>query len=925
MSPYRLLARLRSLWRGVRRRSDVEAEMREEFRHHIAARTSDLIAREGLDPAEARRRAHREFGHIEAHLEDGRASRQLHIFDRLGFSWLDFKLGVRMLTRYPGLSLVAGLAMAFAIWVAVGTFEFVNQFVHPTLPLPGGGEVVGIRYWDREEAWSREPTTFDFAVWREQVTTVENLGAWRVVERNLVPPGGAAEPAEITLISPSAFEVAGVEPLLGRVLTSEDAAPDAPGAVVLGHRLWQRRFGGDRGVVGRTVRLGTSEATVVGVMPAGFAFPVSNEIWTALPDRPPPAEPATGRPLRIFGRLAPGAGLPDARAQVAVVTERLRAEWPGRYEHLGSQVLPHAESVYRFSLDGQVGLALYGINVAVALLLLLIASDVAMLMFARVAAREEEILVRSALGAGRRRIVGQLFVEAVILVGLAAVVGTVLAGRGMAWGLEILRLQMEASSLPFWIDAKVSPLTVLYAVGLTLLAAVLAGVVPAWKLTGRGMERRLGNVGTGSGRQHFGRFWTTLTVCQITLTVIFAATAMGMLRASESVRRARVGIPAEEYLGMLVMMDEPEEGFDATLLERYHASVTRLEERLLAASEVRGVTMGEHLPVMYHPHAIIEVDGGGSVEPDPQWGGGYRVSSTSVAGNFFEVFGAAPVAGRVFDSRDLRADANVVVVNRSFVEMVLGGRSAIGRRIRYAYRERNQWDGPPDPSAASWHEIVGVVPDLGRKRSWRVDGIDPKVARVYRPLPQDREYPLNLAVHVPGASESVAFRVRKIAADVDSSLRLHDVRRLDEWAKADIRFYTFWSVLTLVLGGVALTLSMAGIYSVTSFMVSRRTREIGVRIALGAEPRRIVAQVLRRPLLEVGGGILVGCALVALFFTAMADAGSGAGRAAWGIGEILGWVTGLGAVMAAVCLLATLRPVRRALRIEPSQVLAADG
>ena len=250
---------------------------------------------------------------------------------RMGLSWLDFKLGFRMLSRYPMLTVVGSLAMAVAIGVGAGTFEVITRVTDPSLPLPGGDRIVGLNYWHRAESDARPASPYDVLTWREGLRTVEDIGAFRLVQRNLTVGEQVGEPVEAAEISAAAFKVAGVPPLMGRVLVDEDESPQSPAVVVLGHRLWKMRFGADPAVLGRVVRLGATQATVVGVMPEGFAFPVRQNLWTPLRVRELPQEPGQGPFLRVFGRLATGVELPQAQAELTTFGSRVAEQFPKQY------------------------------------------------------------------------------------------------------------------------------------------------------------------------------------------------------------------------------------------------------------------------------------------------------------------------------------------------------------------------------------------------------------------------------------------------------------------------------------------------------------------------------------------------------------------------------------------------------------------
>jgi putative ABC transport system permease protein len=885
-------ARLRLLFRR-----DAEARMDEELRFHVEMETEKNL-RAGMSPAEARRRALVAFGGMEKHRERMR--------DGWTFSWvtglsLDLRLGVRMLRKYPGLTLVGGVAMAFAIWVGAGTFEFLSQVVHPTLPLPGGERIVGIRQWDAAARKPRLPQLAEWDAWRAQLRTVDEVGAFRSAPRNLIAPDVPIRPVEVVEITASGFRVAGIAPLLGRTLVDDDERPGAPAVVVLGHDLWRQRFGGDPGILGRRVRLGATEHTVVGVMPKGFAFPIVHELWTPLRRS---AGAGEGGSVRVFGRLAPGVSLAEAGAELAILGRRAAASTPETHRHLRPQVLPYAQSILGLAADEAA--VVMSMNLFLVMLLVLICGNVALLTFARAVSRESELAVRSALGASRRRIIAQLFLEALVLVGLSALVGLATTQFGLRWLLSAAEPQIEMlPGLPFWIRDRVSPTTVLYAGALTVLGALVAGVLPALKVT-RPLDSQLRRASAGGGGYRFGGLWTAVIVAQVAVTVVFPAVAFLAQREQERGESRGVGVATEQYLSVRLQMDPADAvsgvTADSSSAEeaRMRAAAEALERRVEADPAVLGATFASELPRMRHQYSEIQLDEGGTAPADPEIG--HLAAFTSVALDYFEVLGAPVLRGRGFRAADLQPDARVVVVNQSFVTHILGGRNPIGRHVRYVPERRGN---EPAPAEQPWYQIVGVVPDLGM-------AIDP--VGLYHPAAPGAAGPPYMAVHVRGDPQAFAPRLRAHAAATNPTLQLHQLMPLDQ-VNVD-EFIGFWFWLIVLVSAVALLLSLAGIYAVMSFTVSRRTREIGIRVALGADTRRLVGAIFRRPLAQVGSGVLVGAVLVALLPAAIEMEQMSAKGAAL--------VAGYAVLMMGVCLLACVVPTRRALRIEPTEALRAE-
>jgi putative ABC transport system permease protein len=893
-----LLTRMRSLWRGVVRTRQVDADLNEEFRLHIELRAADLV-RAGMPPADAARQARAEFGSPEHHREKARTARGLGWFDEMRFSWLDLKLGSRMLLKYPVLTIVGGLSMAFAIWVGAGTFEAIRQLVFPIIPLPESDRIVVLQNWDATASRPELRATHDFVAWRDAIESVDDLAAYRTVTRNLMITEGLAEPVFTAEVTASAFRALRVPPVLGRTLVDMDERADAPPIAMIGYDLWQTRFQGDSGVVGRTVRITGVPATIVGVMPDGFAFPRTQELWVPLRIDVPGYEPRQGMAIRIFGRLAPGATLARARTELTNLGRIAAGDFPQTHQHLRPQLFTFAESVRAINGPGESMTLLTG-NIFVMMLLVLVCVNVGLLMFARAATRETEIVVRSALGASRRRIVMQMFAEALVLGGIAAVVGLAAAGWGVRWGLDLMRAEITDTSgnFPFWVDGNLSPLTFVYTALLTLLAAAIAGVLPGLKIT-RNLGDRLKRTTAGAGSTQFGGMWTAVIVLQLAVTMGFPVVTF-MVNKDDlrpEAEQKQLPFPLDQYLSVRLEMEryplEPGADTSAAAFEaRYVAAARKLETLLASEAAVTGVVFAEHLPRQYHPNNQVEVDEG-AVPFDER---GHRVGSSKVEAQYIDVLGVSMLSGRWFNSSEVDNDARVVVVNKAFVDRVMGGKNPIGRRLRYV------WEPEPQP----WYEIIGVAPNLGIRSGWGSAGI-------YRPLVREAMYPLNAAIHVRGDPRVFASRLRTIATDVDVTLRLADLMTLEEVDNEVRRSNTFWFRMTTIVSGMMLVFSLVSIYAVMSFAVSRRTREIGVRVALGASPARVARAVFKQPLRQLGLGLLAGTVLVWVL--------QGGTDNGWPSAKELLTIGAYATLMAVVFLIACVVPTRRALDVQPTKAL----
>ena len=803
----------------------------------------------------------------------------------------DYKLGLRMLVKYPGLTIAGGLALAIAIGMGAGWFDLSRDLWRPTLPLPGGDRIVDVEM--RTGGEDERRLAHDFFAWREQVRSLEDLGAYRTIERSLVVGDAAPEPVPVAEVTASAFRVARVPPLLGRPLLEADEQPGAAPVVVLGYRDWQQRFGGRTDVIGRTIELARTKTTVVGVMPEGFAFPVNHRLWMPLQLRPSGYAPLEGPSIRVFGRVAPGATQAQAYAEVAAVTARVAAASPRTHERLRPRVL-----AYGGESPGDRPLVELAVTHAPVLLVLLVACvNVGTLIYARTATRDAEIAIRYTLGATRARIVGQLFVEALVLTSAAAIVGLAVANWALKWGVAAYYAG-QASGPPFWVDPGLKTTTVLYALGLTTAGAAMLSVLPALKITGSRVQTQLRNLGSGGSTLRFGGLWTTAMIAQVALTVICLPPAFGISQEALRDRRIREQFPTQEYLAARVALDrdvapgrdESEQAF----AERFERAYRELEHRIAQEPGVVAVTFGDRLPGMQPSvrRGEVEVAAGAAPVFIP------NLWTTAVGPRFFETFRVPVVAGRDFHEGDRAPGARTVLVNQAFTRRYLAGASPVGRRVRYAMS-----GGEPEP----WLEIVGVVRDVGMTPTDL--GEAPYVYEAATPATAS---PAVLGVHVAGDPGAFAPRLRVIAASLDAGLRLDEIRSLDDLTRrVDVPMLVSAGAIASVVV-LGLFLSAAGIFSLMSVSVARRTREIGLRAALGASPVRLLAGVFSRALVLVGSGVAAGNLVLVLVVKL------GTGLALRDVADAL---LATSAIMLTVGLLACAEPARRALRIQPTDAL----
>jgi predicted permease len=819
----------------------------------------------------------------------------------------DYRLGLRMLLKYPGLTLAGGLALAIAIGIGAVWHEVIGQVFAPTIPLPEGDRLVTI---DTRNTLTneREPRVLrDFLEWRRGLHTIEGLGAYRTHTQNLVVGNTPPEPIQVAQLTAAAFGAARVSPLLGRALVDSDETIGGPGVVLLGYDLWQRSLGGRDDVLGLVVKLGDMPAAVIGVMPKGFGYPVNQEAWTPLPLRGS-YDALEGEAIVVVGRLASGVSRQQADAEVRLFGERTAAALPATHAHLRPRVVRLGEAADRLDI-AQLALR----NLPALLVLGIACLSVGTLIYARTATREGEISIRSALGASRARIMSQLFVEALVLAAAAATVGLIAADRTLAWGIESAHRSIGGA--PFWMTPGLTFSTILYAAFLALVCAAMLSVLPALKVTRARLQPHLANLGSGGATLRFGRVWTAAMIVQVALTALGIPGALESVNQTRRKVQARAQFPSRDYLAARVDVGRPLDGETPTAFQARRAQAFEaLASRVAQEPGVVAVTFSDQ-PVGAGITRITEVEtspGGG-----PAFTGGFRTAA--VDPGFFETFDRPIVAGRAFHLADTSSATPTFIVNEAFARAFshgTGGGSPVGARLRLAAPAGGDdvaeaaRHGPWQP----WGEIVGVVRDFG---------LDPddegnEGAHVFSASPRGAASSQVMSVRTRDNPATLAARLPLVAAALDARWLVQDSQPMAEWIRERDEFLIATVVAQVAVTFLVLFLSALGIFSLMSISVSRRTREIGLRTALGATPRQMLTRILSRAVMLVGSGIAAGGALL-LFFLAIG--GGPSGRAGEDIALFTGHFAATAAVMLAACLLACIGPARRAINISPIDAL----
>ena len=896
---FSLRAWTRRVWGALSgRRTD--HDLQRELAGHLAL-AEDELRRKGHAPKDAARLARAAAGGRIQALEALRERRGLPWLDS---SWLDVRLGLRLLVRNWGLTLVGGLAMTLAIVIAAVVFAAFDMVMWSSLPLDEGDRVVAIQVWDREAGRRRDTTWQDLERWRASLQSVGDVGAFQTIRRNIIAPDGSVELAAVAEISAAGFRVARVPPLIGRPIADADAAPGAAPVVVIGHDVWQRRFAGARDVIGRELRLGKDVHTVVGVMPDGFQFPLNFRYWVPLRPGADGVLRNTGPEGAVFGRLAPGATLAQAHAEVSSlgILATLRSPREGApavrsAQREGGRVVPYTFAFTGDFEPGQMGLLWSLSSLVLVLLLLPPGANIAILNYARTVTRQQEFAARHALGGSRARIVWQLFIESLVLAAAAA--GAALLVLRVVSVVVNGRLQNIPGGPPFWMTFGVSYRTLLFVAVLAVAGAAVSGLVPALQATGR--LARLG-AGALAGRTsvRLGATWTTLVIAQVAFSVAVLPLAAEMAWGTLRTGVVGPGFAAEEFATARVAL---EGGPRAELFGNRQRELAR---RLLADPGIVGVAAALR-PPGEEPWVFVDIEGRDA--PTDVVNGqlpGFLARFNQVETAFFDLYQVPGLGGRRFNEGDVSPKADAVIVNRNFAETIAPGGNALGRRFRYVRATDGEWLHGPEVNR--WYEVVGVVGNLPVTTDARV---------AYHAAAPGQIHPALLQLRLRGDPAGLAERLRDVAASVDPALHVDEVRTLAEIYR-EHRFGDNLGAITIAaVTGSVLLLSAAGLYALTAFTVAQRRREIGIRSALGAQPGHLVAAVFRRAFWQIGAGSGVGILAAYLVgrYVPIEQVG--------GL-PIPGILPGAAAFMLLVGVLAALGPARRGLRIDPTEALRSE-
>ncbi len=866
-----------------------DAEMDAEIRSHIELRIQANIAA-GMGPEAARWAAQRQFGWVESIKEDCRDQRRGRWLAQIA---QDVRYGARQLRRNPGFTVVAMLTLALGIGANTAIFSVINTALLRSLPFRAPNELVRLFEFDQQRGYGGSVSPRLYLDLREQARSFVGLAAFRMNSFHLAG-GEFPELVQGFQATPNVFSLLGIRPAFGRVFTEDEGQPGRDKVVILSYRFWQRRFGGDPSLVGTSITLDDTPMTVIGILPSSFSFltPEQCEIWQ--PYSPQGAE-ATDNPdlgtrswrnLLLVGRLKSGTALASARAEAATISQHLQREQPKWYTGWALQVEPLRSLFVGRELEQSL-LVLLG---AVGFVLVIACANVANLLLARAANRRRELSVRLALGAGEGRVIRQLLTESLLLAGLSAGAGLLVAH----WGINALRPLIPVG-LPQTSHIGLDWTVLGFTIGLATLAGIGFGLVPAWRCSRPNLTDSLkeGGVGMTAGVER-GYFRSILVSAEVAFTMVLLVGAGLMIRTIVTLLHVDPGFDPHHLMSMRIdfaASQIPAATQMRRLEQDFMQRLRSLPGVISVAAEVGGFGSEFIVEGQANPAALL-------VE---------RVSTGT--NDYLQAMKIPLLEGRRFTAEDGQGDGGVVIANASMVRHLWPHESAIGKRVRWRGMDMNG-----KLAETPWLTVVGVAKDV---KTWSYDQ-QPQPA-FYQPLesPGGATISLEVQLIIRTAGEPLTLdrTIRRELKNLNPNLPVSQFRNFETSLAASNSGRRLYTALLTIFAAFGVLLSCVGLYGVVAYSVAQRTHEIGVRMALGGERNHIIWLVLRQGLSWSVLGLLVGGAAAAVLARLIASQLYGVKAT-----DPLTLVT-VAVILIIASLLACLIPARRAASVDPMVAL----
>lgn len=880
-----LWSRVRSLFRW--RRLDLDFE--QEIAAHLEALTGDYLAR-GMTPEQARRAALIRFGGTTQVMEQHRAQRSLPLLET---ALRDARYGLRALSRYPAFSLVAVATLAIGIGAGTAVFSFVHAVLLRPLPYARPQELVRIYETNPLRGWTKNiAAPANWADWKTRNAVFTDIAAYEQFN----PVGSGASDMFLTgfgdpqglksmAVTGNLFTVLGAPPLMGRVFTEEETYEGTGRVVILSHGLWQSAFGGDRDIIGKTITLSGRGYDVVGVMPSAFFFPGRDvQLWVPVAySRERIAQSRRPHWLGVVARLKPGVSLDQARQDMAAIARQLEAEYPDTNTQMGVRL-----DALHDSFASEPRTALLMLSGAVGLLFLIVCANIASLQLGRAVSRSRELAIRRALGAARGRLLRQLLTESLVLSAIGGALGIALAVA-----VHSALVRYAASALPLSAHVGIDPAVLMFAIALSIVAPMLFGIVPALVSSRAGRSCTVTERSESSSREARS-LRNVLVATEVALAIVLAVGAVLLIRSLAALHNVDPGFQQEKAVAFTIVLP-------AARYSDANARFTgfrEIERRLREQPGVQAVGATSTLALRgFTWSGDTTIEGRAATDYERET----RHASTTP--DYFRTMGISLLAGRPFTEADTRQTPPVAIVNETLARRYFGGLPAaqvVGRRIAYGR--------PQDHSP--WIEIVGVVGDE------KQDGLDrPAEPTAYSSTGQNLQNPLTFVIRSAAATDAAIGAARRAVALVDKDLALTNVTTLTALVEGAIEGHRFRTTLLGAFAAIALFLAALGIYGVLSYFVSQRSRELGIRLALGAKPSEVFALVVGQGLAPVVAGAVVGVIAAVALSSLMQSLLFGVKPL-----DAPTYAAAVGA-FAATALLACTLPAIRATRVDPLTAL----
>jgi putative ABC transport system permease protein len=800
----------------------------------------------------------------------------------------DIRYGLRTLIQHRGFTIIAVLTLALGIGANTAIFSVVNAAMIRPLPYKDGDKLVIV--WEqspREVQNVANPA--NYMDWSEQNTVFTEMATTFDTTVSLTSDG---EPEEVPsqYATFNLFSMLGVDPIMGRTFTADDINPNQPRVAVISYGLWQRRFGGDSQIIGRQIKINGTEATVIGVMPVEFKWHIrqgsmtgkSAEMWT-LWEITPEMRTRNGRYLTVSARIKPDVSFEQAQTEMKALGARLEEQYPQFNTKWGVNVVP-----LRTQFTGEIRPALLVLLGAVGFVLLIACANVANLLLARAAAREREIAVRVAIGAGRGRIVRQLLTESLMLAAMGGAAGLLLAW----WGTDLL-IAFSPRELADLQQVKISGPVLGFTLAVSLATGIIFGLVPAFEATRLNLHDTLKeggkNIG-GSRRSH--RLRSAFVIIEIALALVLLVGAGLLVRSFARLQAVDPGFNAKNVLTLRVKLPGKKYDTDAKAITFFHQAVAQI--KALPGVEDAGAINA--LPFAGTPSGTgVDIEGRPKLPP----GQGMVTSVCVTDANYFNAMQIPLKRGRLYTEQEDAEMRHVVVVNEAFARKIFPGEEPLGKRVTIHMKNDNA------PC-----EIIGIV---GDSKQMRLDGEIRPMA--YWPQPELSYSAMTLVIRTHTDAASLASGARQVIQTLDSEQPVADVRTMEGWLSDSVARARFNTLLLTVFALVALLLAAVGIYGVMAYTVTQRTHEIGIRMALGAQAADVMRMIVKRGMTLVVAGVglgLTGAFLLTRVLTTLLFGVSATDPMTF---------TVIAVVLAIVALGACFIPARRATKVDPMVAL----